>query len=129
MTVNFFGNNIALGEKSLDYLWAKQQAVSMNIANVDTPGYKTRYVSFEDTFRGKLKAAAETGDRNYINSVIENARWETKETPLESTRLDENNVDMDEQLIEMTRTALQYQYMLHSVNSDITRLRTAIKGQ
>lgn len=129
MLVNFFGNNITLGEKSLDYLWAKQQAVSMNIANVDTPGYKTKYVSFEDTFRSKLHAAAETNNREYINSVIENARWDTKETPLESTRLDENNVDMDEQLIEMTRTALQYQYMLHSVNSDITRLRAAIKGQ
>lgn len=127
--VNFFGNNITLGEKSLDYLWAKQQVHSANIANVDTPGYKTRYVSFEDTFRSKLKAAAETGDRQYINAIIEDAKWNTKETRLESTRLDENNVDMDEQLIEMTRTALQYQYMLHSVNSDITRLRAAIKGQ
>ncbi len=127
--VNFFGNSIPLGEKSLDYLWAKQQAVSANIANVDTPGYKTQYVKFEDTFRSKLRAASETGNRQHINSVIENATWQTKETPLESTRLDENNVDMDEQLIEMTRTTLQYQYMLHSVNSDITRLRTAIKGQ
>ena len=127
--VNFFGNSITLGEKSLDYLWAKQQAVSTNIANVDTPGYKTKYVKFEDEFRSKLQAAAGTGNREHINSVIENAKWQTKETDLESTRLDENNVDMDEQLIEMTRTALQYQYMLHSVNSDITRLRTAIKGQ
>ena len=127
--VNFFGNSITLGEKSLDYLWAKQRALSTNIANVDTPGYKTKYVTFEDTFRSKLHAAAETGNREHINSVIENAKWQTKETRLESTRLDGNNVDMDEQLIEMTRTTLQYQYMLHSVNSNINKLRMAIKGQ
>lgn len=127
--IRIFGNSIPLAEKSLDYLWAKQQVVSANIANVDTPGYKTKYVTFEDLFNSKLKAASETKDREHINSVIENARWQVHETRLESTRLDENNVDMDEQLIEMTRATLQYQYMLHSVNSDITRLRTAIKGQ
>lgn len=127
--IQIFGNSISLAEKSLDYLWAKQQVHSTNLANVDTPGYKTKYMSFEDLFASKLKAATSTNDRSYINSQIENAQWQVKEARLESTRLDENNVDADEQLIEMTRTALQYQYMLHSVNSDITRLRSAIKGQ
>jgi len=127
--IRIFGNSISLGEKSLDYLWAKQSVHSENIANVDTPGYKTKYVAFEDTFKNKLKAASVTGDREQIANVIEGAKWEVKNTDIESTRLDENNVDMDEQLIEMTRTAMQYQYMLHSVNSDISRLRTVIKGQ
>ncbi len=127
--VRIFGNSISLGEKSLDYLWTKQSVLSENIANVDTPGYKTKYVTFEDTFKNKLKAASDTGSRQQMANAIEGAQWQINSTDNESTRLDENNVDMDEQLIEMTRTALQYQYMLHSVNSDITRLRTAIKGQ
>lgn len=127
--IELFGNTIPLAEKSLDYLWAKQQVHLENTANVDTPGYKTKYMSFEDLFNSKLKAAAATKDRSLINSTIENATWQVKVTRDESTRLDENNVDVDEQLIELTRTALQYQYMLHSVNSDITKLRTVIKGQ
>ena len=96
---------------------------------MDTPGYKTKYMSFEDLFNSKLKAASATNDRQQINASIENAHWQVKDTRLESTRLDENNVDVDEQLIELTRTALQYQYMLHSVNSDFTKLRSVIKGQ
>ena len=127
--IEIFGNAIPLAEKSWDYLWAKQQLHLTNTANVDTPGYKTKYMSFEDLFNSKLKAASATNDRQQINASIENARWQVKDTRLESTRLDENNVDVDEQLIELTRTALQYQYMLHSVNSDFTKLRSVIKGQ
>lgn len=127
--IELFGNTIPLAEKSLDYLWAKQQVHLTNTANVDTPGYKTKYMSFEDLFNSKLKAASATNDRSLINSTIENSIWQVKETRAESTRLDGNNVDVDEQLIELTRTALQYQYMLHSVNSNITKLRTVIKGQ
>ena len=45
--IRLFGNSISMAEKSLDFLWAKQQIISYNIANVDTPGYKAKYVTFE----------------------------------------------------------------------------------
>ena len=125
----FFGNAISMAERSLDFLWQKQQVVTNNIANVDTPGYKTKYVTFEDTFRGKLRAASQTGDREQIQHAIETSHWQVHNTQNETSRLDENNVDSDVELMELTRTALQYQYLLHAVNSDVTRLRTAIKGQ
>lgn len=118
-----------MAERSLDFLWAKQQVVTNNIANVDTPGYKTKYVTFEETFRNRLKAAAETGDREQVQQAIETSSWQVHNTQNETSRLDGNNVDSDVELMELTRTTLQYQYLLHSVNSDITRLRTAIKGQ
>ena len=46
---DIFGNNILVGRRSLDYLWTKMAASLENIANVDTPGYKAKYVTFEDT--------------------------------------------------------------------------------
>lgn len=125
----FFGNAISMAERSLDFLWAKQQVITNNIANVDTPGYKTKYVTFEETFRNRLKAASQTGDREQVQQAIETSSWQVHNTRNETSRLDGNNVDSDVELMELTRTALQYQYMLHSVSSDITRLRTAIKGQ
>lgn len=127
--IQLFGNSISMAEKSLDFLWAKQQVISTNLANVDTPGYKTKYVTFEETFKSKLQAASNTGDRQQIGNAIATSNWQVNTTNNESSRLDENNVDADVEITEMTRTALQYQYMLHSVNSDITRLRTVIKGQ
>ena len=41
-----------------------------NIANVDTPGYKRKYTSFEDAFRKKLAAAS------YVAFVVSTGRGE-----------------------------------------------------
>ena len=43
-----YGNGIMLTEKVLDFLWGRQTVTLNNIANVDTPGFKSRYVTFED---------------------------------------------------------------------------------
>ena len=45
----------------------------------------------------------------------------------ESSRLDGNSVDMDQEQVELVRTAYEYQYMLSSINSDINRLKSAAK--
>ena len=55
-----FGNTISMAQKSLDCLWKKQEALSDNLANIDTPGYKRKQVSFEEAFRKRLIAADET---------------------------------------------------------------------
>ncbi|MCP1102501.1 flagellar basal-body rod protein FlgB [Aequitasia blattaphilus] len=110
---NIFGKSIGMMGKSLDYLWTKQKVTSNNIANAETPGYKSKYVTFEENFKSKLLEA---------NTRI-------KENSSESARLDGNNVNTEVQMIELTRTALQYQYGIESVNKDFTRLGTAIKGQ
>lgn len=122
-----FGNNISMAEKTLDYLWSKQQITMNNIANVDTPGYKAQYVTFEDEFRKHLLAGRE-GTSKDIGSIIENSRHFIRDTNDESARMDGNNVNMDAENVELARTTLQYQYELNALNSDISRLRTIIKG-
>ncbi len=47
--------------KDLDGLWARQKAISDNMANFETPGYKTKRVSFEDQLSAQL-ANAGTSD-------------------------------------------------------------------
>lgn len=124
-----FGNEFSASSKSLEFLWKKQQVTSNNIVNVDTPGFKSQYVTFEETFRSKLRAAAKTGDNSNIENAINTSRYQVNDTKTEAARLDGNNVNQDAEMVELTRTALQYQYELNSVNSDITRFRTVIKGQ
>ncbi|MDW2798152.1 flagellar basal body rod protein FlgB [Clostridium boliviensis] len=122
-----FGNSISMAEKSLDYLWAKQQTTLNNIANGETPGYKARYVTFEDEFRSRLWAA-KRGTSADVGKAINGSRYYVRNTNEESARLDGNNVNMDVENVELARTTLQYQYELNSLNSDISRLRTIIKG-
>ena len=126
---SMYGNTIGMMEKSLDFLWTKQGVTSNNIANVDTPGYKSKYVTFEETFQRRLAAATKSGDGRQVRQAIAGASAVVNEPPGETARLDGNNVNADAEMVELTRTALQYQYGINSVNSDITRLRTVIKGQ
>lgn len=123
-----FGNTIAMMGRSLDYLWKKQEVTSNNIANVDTPGYKKKNVEFEALFRRKLATAAETGKRDDVRRAIQNTP-SIIVTDRTSVRADGNGVDADVEYTELTRTALQYQYLVQSVSSDITRYRSVIKGQ
>lgn len=122
-----FGNSISMAEKSLDYLWSKQQTTLNNIANGETPGYKAKYVTFEDEFRNRL-SAARRGTSADIGNIINGSRHYVRNTKDESARVDGNNVNMDVENVELARTTLQYQYELNSLNSDISRLRTIIKG-
>lgn len=123
-----FGNTIAMSGKALDYLWKKQEVTSENIANVDTPRYKRKSVSFEETFRNKLRAASQSHDQSAMRDAIKNSSYlEYKVT--DSSRIDENNVNMDYENTELARTTLHYQYLLQSVNGDIIRYRSVIKGQ
>lgn len=126
---SIFGNQMPMMGKSLDFIWKKQSVITTNIANVDTPGYKAKYLTFEETFRNRLQASAKTGNGEEVRKAISNSRYTLNKTNTESARLDGNNVNQDAEQAELTRTALQYQYALNSMNSDITRLRTVIKGQ
>lgn len=124
-----FGNSIAMSSKSLEFLWAKQVTIAHNLTNVDTPGYKSKYVTFEDEYQKRLKLARAAGSNaSKTRSVIENSSYTINENE-SSARLDENNVNADAEEVEMARAQLQYQYVLQAINSDFSRLRSVIRGQ
>ncbi len=123
-------NNLRMMERSMDFLWAKQAAHLDNIANAETPNYRVKTVRFEEMFDTKLRAAAGvdgTTSRRRVRQVIEESGW-TVDEDSEVTRMDENGVNVIEQLTEAVRTAYQMQYVMQSINSDLTRLNKAING-
>lgn len=124
-----YGNGIALTEKVLDFLWARQSVSLNNVANVDTPGFKSQYITFEEELDRRLTAANKTkkGSRRAVSDAINSSQSWLNTTWNESSRLDGNNVDMDQEQVEIVRTAYEYQYMLSSINNDITRLKNAAK--
>ena len=123
-----FGNSISMTSKSLEFLWAKQLTIAHNLSNVDTPGYKSKYVTFEDEFQNRLKLARASGNAARTRSIIENSSYTVNETE-SSARLDENNVNADVGEVELESSQLQYQYVLNAMNSDFSRLRSVIRGQ
>lgn len=124
-----YGNGVALTEKVLDYLWQRQTVSLNNIANDDTPGFKSQYISFEEELNKRIKDAskAKRHPKRTVYEAINSTRSRLNTTWNESSRLDGNNVDVDQEQVEIVRTAYEYQFILSSLNNDLTRLRNAAK--
>ena len=121
-------NSFLMMEKSMDYLWAKQAAILDNISNAETPNYKPKVVTFEETLREKLRRAQEKDrPRRETREALRSAEFTVTEKPV-STRMDDNGVNVTEQSVEMIRNAYQLQYVMKSIGSDLTVLRAAIQG-
>ncbi len=125
---NIFGNTILLQQASLGFIWDKMQLHLHNVANANTPGYKSKFITFDEEFRNRLtmEHRKDAGIDDY-NRIIRTQKPTLHYTKNQSARLDGNNVDMDTEQIEIARTAYHYNYLIKSINNDITRLRTAIK--
>ncbi len=123
-----FGNTIAMSQKSLDFLWKQQEVLALNIANVDTPGYKKKTVTFEEEYRKRLIAASQTKNTTSIRKAIEQADCLVYSRD-DSGRVDENNVNADVENTKIARSTLHYQYLLQSVSNDIKRYQSVVKSQ
>lgn len=132
MQVGFLSSNSSfMMEKSMDFLWAKQAAILDNIANAETPNYKAKVVTFEENLRQQLEAAqvgSQSATRRQIRQALEKSDYQVQEQQ-EVTRMDDNGVNVTEQSTEMLRNSYQLQYVMGAINSDLSRLRTAIRGQ
>lgn len=103
----------ALGS-ALDGLSERQRATAQNVANVNTPNYRAKQVDFEQA----LIRGVEQGNGRVTARTTESS---------EPTRLDGNNVNMDQETLMNVETVLRYQFASRAVTHEFTMLRTAIR--
>lgn len=105
---------IAALSRFLDTAAARQKAVTTNIANLDTPGYKTKDVDFR-----RMLAEADGG-----LSVSSHPQLHKVEGLIE--RPDGNNVSLDRESLLLAQTQLQFQTGVQLLRSEFKRLQMAI---
>lgn len=127
--MDFLSSNAALMlQKSMGFLWTKQSCILDNISNAETPGYQTKYATFEESLQQAIQSASgQGGSTKEIRNAIEDTPVQVHEAE-ESTRLDGNGVNITEQMVELARNGYQMQYVMDAISSDFSLLRTAIKG-
>ena len=106
-------NSMRLMEKSMGFLWTKQAAILDNVANAETPNYKAKVVTFEDSIRAKLEEAARRpeGAGRAVREVLEDEELSVFEAQ-EQTRMDDNGVNITSEMTELVRNAYQQQYQI-----------------
>jgi flagellar basal-body rod protein FlgB len=83
----------------------RQAAAVSNIANLDTPGYRAKEVRFADALDDQLAASglSASHERHFGAGDSASARSSVVETPDLAERRDGNNVQIDRELLGLTR--------------------------
>ena len=126
--------NVPLLSKALDVYTLRQKAISSNIANVNTPGYKRKFVSFEEQLQ------------NAVQKTLSGIRTNEHHLPVGRQRVDEvqprleeddsqvlysgaNNVDIDREVVEQLKTEIRFVYGARLLAKNFGALRASIKGR
>ncbi|MFD2044096.1 flagellar basal body rod protein FlgB [Ornithinibacillus salinisoli] len=129
--MNLFGGTIQSLEKSLDYATMKNQTISTNIANVDTPNYKSQDVVFKNVLNDALanSTSAKRTDARHIPF------GESQHTPYKIVTNNEtaynhngNNVDVDKEMSELAKNQIYYQALVDRLNGKFSSLQSVIRG-
>ena len=104
----------------------RNEVLSNNLANVDTPGFKRQDVTFE-SFLNSALAGHSTLDTAVDNIRVGNLRPSIyTDTSSLSYRLDGNNVDVETENAYLAENQIRYYTLIDSINQEFSRLKTAI---
>lgn len=122
-------NSMLMLEQAMRFQWTKQATLLDNIVNAETPTYKAKYVTFEDTLRQRLQAAAQgTAPVAAMRTALAGTAPRVHVADDESGRMDGNGVNVATEQVELVRNTYQLQYVFRSINSDMSRIVMAIQG-
>ena len=116
--------NYLISKKLLDATHLRHEALSNNLANVETPGFKRR--DLPKTFAVELRRAVERKDFRRVKALLPRSVEDRQAKPV---RMDGNTVQLDEELLAMNRNALNYEYLTQMVSGSNKELNLAIKGR
>lgn len=119
---------------ALDGSAAKQQAISRNLANVDTPGYRATTVNFEDAVRSAMNQSKHlpmqvTNAAHYTGMNAGKAAIRGSERPNGSDRVDGNNVDVDVEMSEMSEVGIEYQALTQAASKKLALLKAIAQAR
>jgi flagellar basal-body rod protein FlgB len=106
----------------MDLMAKRQQALSANVANLDTPGYRSSDYSFQQEL---ASMALKTTDSAHLSPVDDSGarRFEVQST----VKPNGNDVDLERELTEITKNGMQYVTLVQFLNQKIRTLRSSIK--
>ena len=129
-TTNVFDYTNIL-DKSADASWMRENVITNNIANIDTPGYKRQDVDFESVLQkalGKTKYSSLDKKVRELNQDLGKLTTTSyTDAANYSYRLDRNNVDENTENAELASESLRYQLLTTAITNNFSRMQTVLK--
>jgi flagellar basal-body rod protein FlgB len=114
----------------------RQQVLASNIANADTPNYKARDLDFKAALQGALSGSVAAGGVTMATTSPGHLAGKAGlsgnagllyRTPAQGS-VDGNTVDIDAERAAFAENAVQYEFNLTRITSQIKSMLTSIQG-
>ena len=103
--------------KGLDVAALRQKVTAQNIANLNTPGYKSSYVAFSTELeRARKGLSLQKTNHRHFSGVELQAEPRVEMEQHTFRRVDENNVDLDAEMLALVTNQLQYNALVQKIN-------------
>jgi flagellar basal-body rod protein FlgB len=120
----------ALLERRMAYLNQRAEVLAQNVANADTPGYKQQDLvpmNFGDALKQASISMDVTNPKHIIPASLAGVAPTVKAASIE-TLPDGNSVDIEQQMMEVSKNAVDYQGITSIYHAIGNMFLTALKG-
>lgn len=118
-----FNKTLEMIEDRLTLNSVNQKLISGNLANINTPGYRAKEVSFESALRESLQ-------EHVLNMVRSNGSHMAPDDPVQAMQnpevVESGPVDLDTEMVNLTKNTIEYNHMVGMLNKKFSMLKMAI---
>ena len=128
--------NLGILERSLDAATLRQRTIANNVANIDTPQFKSKQVVFEDLLRQELTGTSRQNleayrtDRRHIPFVGSGGKAMpmVMSNPNNIVQNNGNDVDLEFEMNEYAKNQIWYNGLTQMTAGYFQKLRSVIEG-
>ncbi|MCL1816611.1 MAG: flagellar basal body rod protein FlgB [Clostridiales bacterium] len=132
-----FGGVNLLGQ-GMQAAWTRNAVIRNNIANAETPGFKSSDVEFESFFLQSLLGIKDTDGfkakltrSKHIDFSDEAVKVDTRPRIIKnedrSMLFNQNNVDVEAESVKLAQNSLFYNTLLAKMNGELARIKLAVR--
>jgi len=121
----FQSDGYQMARKLLDAAVLRQEAISSNIANAETPGYHRLDIApdFAQQLKSRIAAGDFAANADQLTPIL------AEDLTARSLRPDGNTVEIERELLAMNHNAVQHEYLTEIISGNLKQLKMAITGR
>ncbi|HOB31193.1 MAG TPA: flagellar basal body rod protein FlgB [Bacillota bacterium] len=110
----------------LDGLWLRHELLANNVANSETPGYKSADLDFTAYLRNAVNSTIKLNTSNPMHITGSSFKTAIISQNTSSITPDGNNVDIDKEMAQISANALHYSALSRQLTSHLSLLKKSI---
>ncbi len=125
-SVNLFDRVVSLMEDRLNINSKRQELLASNIANLDTPGYVAKDLSFEKALQEAMKPRIQLVKTDNKHITIPNPEQVVRKISSEPDIEKTGPVDLETEMAKLARNNLEYQFIITMLNKKFALLKMVL---